>query len=64
MLANRTAIEPLLKKQRSRHLMVCLGPDIIQGFMASQVFMMRFDSPNFLVPMVCEVTMPVPERKK
>ena len=44
--------------------MVCLGPDIIQGFMASQVFMMRFDSPNFLVPMVCEVAMPVPKRKK
>ena len=61
MLGNLTASEPLLKMQWSRHHMVCVGIDIVYDLVTYSIFMMPFDSPNFLVSMVCELAMPVPE---
>ena len=63
MLGNLTASEPLLKIQWSRHCMVCVGIDIVYDLVTYLIFMMPFDSPNFLVSMVCELAMLVLERE-
>jgi hypothetical protein len=43
--------------------MVCVGIDIVYGLVTYLIFMMPFDSPNFLVSMVCELSILVPERE-